>query len=81
MNEPLGAEPSPCRFAASRLDETTWLAEFAVPFSKVSLPKGQPFKAKFSLTVRKGLDNLWLQAEPTLSNSYNVDNAFILEGK
>ncbi len=80
-NEPLGAEPSPCRFAASRLDETTWLAEFAIPFSKVSLPKGQPFKAKFSLTVHKGLDNLWLQAEPTLSNSYNVDNAFILEGE
>ena len=80
-NEPLGTEPSPCRFAASRLDETTWLAEFAIPFSKVSLPKGSTFKAKFSLTVRKGLDNLWLQAEPTLSNSYNVDNAFILEGK
>ena len=80
-NEPLGAEPSPCRFVASRLDETTWLAEFAIPFSKVSLPKGEPFKARFSLTVRKCLDDLWLQAEPTLSNSYNVDNAFILEGE
>ena len=77
-NEPLGADPSPCRFAAFRLDDKTWLAEFAIPFSKASLPNGGQFRAKFSLTVRKGVDNLWLQAEPTFSNSYNVDNAFIL---
>jgi hypothetical protein len=79
--EPLSQEVNPCVFAMSRPSPGEWVAELAIPFSKVDLSAAQAGRCAFNITVRKAKDNLWLMWESTRSNSYNADAAGILEWK
>ncbi|NMA46758.1 MAG: hypothetical protein GX945_09370, partial [Lentisphaerae bacterium] len=80
-DEPLNQEPAPCAFAASRPAPGEWVAELAIPFSKVDLAPGRPGRCAFNITVRKAKDDLWVMWESTYGNSFNADAAGILEWK
>jgi hypothetical protein len=80
-DDPLSQEPSPCAFAASRPAPGEWVAELAIPFSKIDLTAGQPGRCAFNITVRKAKDDLWVMWESTRGHSFNADAAGILEWK
>lgn len=77
--DPLSQEPNPCRFAAGRPAPDIWVAEFAIPFSKVDLAADKPVRCAFNITVRRPQDDLWVMWEPTRSFSFNANAAGILE--
>jgi len=80
-DDPLNQEPAPCAFAASRPAPGEWVAELAIPFSKIDLAAGQPGRCAFNITVRKAKDDLWVMWESTRGHSFNADAAGILEWK
>lgn len=77
--DPLSQEPSPCRFAASRPAPDVWLAEFAIPFSKIDIDPAQLPRCAFNISVRKAVDDLWLMWEGTRAFTFDVNAAGFLE--
>ena len=79
FEDPSSQEPNPCRFAASRPEPGVWLAEFAIPFSKIDIdPKRLP-RCAFNISVRKAADDLWLMWEGTRTFTFNVNAAGLLD--
>ncbi|MEK6794434.1 MAG: LamG-like jellyroll fold domain-containing protein [Spirochaetota bacterium] len=80
-DEPDYTDPHGAVFKAARKDERTWCAEFSLPFALFDIDPAKDVRCAFNITVRKTADDLWLMWEGTRGNSFNVDNAGVLNFK
>ncbi len=77
--DPQTADPGAIVYRAASPEKGLWVAEFSIPLAMLDLDPAANPRARFSLAVRKPLDDLWLMWEPTRGHSYDVSQAGILE--
>ncbi|MEN6546490.1 MAG: right-handed parallel beta-helix repeat-containing protein [Armatimonadia bacterium] len=77
--EPLTMDPGGIVYKALVPEKGRWVAEVSIPLNMLDLDPTVTPKVRFSLAVRKVLDDLWLMWEPTQAHSYDVSQAGYIE--
>ena len=78
-DEPMTMDPGAIVYRAEAPEKGRWVAEVSIPFTMLDLDPTLTPKARFSLSVRKPLDDLWLMWEGTRGHTYDVAQAGVVE--
>lgn len=77
--EPLTMDPGTIVYKTSAPEKGRWIAEVSIPFTMLDFEPGTTPRARFSLAVRKPMDDLWLMWVGARAHTYDVSQTGIVE--
>jgi hypothetical protein len=77
--DPLTMDPGATVYKTTSPEKGRWIAEFSIPLTMLDLDPAVTPRARFSLSVRKPLDDLWLMWEGARGHTYDVSQTGIVE--
>ncbi|MHB8995241.1 MAG: right-handed parallel beta-helix repeat-containing protein [Armatimonadota bacterium] len=78
-HDPLTMDPGGIVYKATSPEKGRWIAEVSIPLAMLDLDPAANPRARFSLSVRKPLDDLWLMWEGARGHTYDVSQTGIIE--
>lgn len=78
-DEPLTMDPGGIVYRATSPEKGRWIAKVSIPFTMLDFDPAKTPRARFNLTVRKPLDDLWVMWQPARGHSFDVSQTGIIE--
>ena len=77
--DPLTMDPGTIVYKTTSPEKGRWIAEFSIPFAMLDFDPATTPRARFSLAVRKPLDDLWLMWVGARGHTYDVSQTGLVE--